>query len=337
MTESSEINSKYLRLSLQDTNALKGLAICLMLIHHLFWRRNGLYDDVQIGNLFLINEIGKMAKICVAIFVFLSGYGLMIQSEKRGNLGPLRSFYLHRFKKLFLNYWFIWLIFVPISYFCFDMTFQNAYHTNIGWHLLADVLGLHSLIFQDAYCFNPTWWFYSCIIVLYLLYPLMYKMIKMDTLTLLLLTLILSLLPIPFIDILKFYIVAFAFGMWMASSGITPPSRYIRWLVILLALLYAAGRLFCSYPYMIDCLLTLLIVWLYQSINWPKSLISVMEFLGKHSMNIFLFHTFIFYFWFRDFVYASRNPIIIFLILLAICITISITLEGIKKYTIYKI
>lgn len=324
-------------LTLQDTNVLKGLAICLMLIHHLFWIQNGLYDDIQIGNLFLVNVIGKMAKICVTIFVFLSGYGLMIQSERKAGVGSLRSFYTHRFKKLLFNYWLIWLVFVPISYFCFGMTFQNAYHTNIGWHLLTDLFGLHSLIFSGTYCYNPTWWFYSCIIVLYLLFPLMFKMMKRDSLSLLLLTLVLSFLPIPYIDVIKFDIVAFALGMWMADLKIPPPHHSVKWLVILLVLFYAIVRLFNSYPILIDCLLTLLIVWLYQSLNCSKYLIRVMEFLGKHSMNIFLFHTFIFLFWFQDVVYASRNPIIIFLTLLAICLPISIALEWIKKYTIYKL
>lgn len=48
-------------------------------------------------------------------------------------------------------------------------------------------------------------------------------------------------------------------------------------------------------------------------------------------MNIFLFHTFIYYYWFRDFIYSSRNPIIIYILLLAICLVISFTLEYIKK------
>lgn len=337
MKEFSETIGENLYLSLYDTNVLKGLAICLMLIHHLFWIRNGLYDDIQIGNLFLVNVIGQMAKVCVAIFVFLSGYGLVIQSEKRGSQVSLSSFYIHRFKKLFLNYWFIWLIFVPISYFCFDMTFYKIYHTNIGWHLFADILGLHNLIFQGTYCYNPTWWFYSCIITLYLLYPLMYYMMKRDLLTLLLLTLILSLLPIPFIEAIKFYIIAFALGMCMVNSEIPSPIRRIRWLMVLLMLLYAVGRLFCCYPYLIDSLLTLFIVRLYKSVNWPKKIISIMAFLGKHSMNIFLFHTFIFYFWFQNIIYASRNPIFIFFTLLAICIPISIVLEWMKRYTIYKL
>ena len=94
-----------MQLSLKDTNILKGLAIMLMLVHHLFWKQNGLYDDVHlIRDLYLVNQIGVFSKVCVAIFVFLSGYGLTIQAEKKSGIGKLSDFYWHRFKKLYLNY-----------------------------------------------------------------------------------------------------------------------------------------------------------------------------------------------------------------------------------------
>ena len=234
-----------------------------------------------------------------------------------------------------LNYWVIWIVFVPISYFFFDMTFDKAYHQNALLQSVLDFLGIHELIYSGrSLCYNPTWWFYSCIIVLYLLFPLMYKMIKKDAFSLVLLTLIISFLPIPFIDVIKFNIVAFSLGMWMATVKSAPR---ISLIVLLLVLLYAVERNHNSYPLMIDCALALLVVQLYQLVKCPEIIKNVMEFLGKHSMNIFLFHTFIYYFWFQDFVYASRNPIIIFLTLLAICIPISIALEWIKRNTIYKI
>ena len=326
------------RLSINDTNALKGVALLLLLCHHLFYVQNGLYNDIHINSLYLVQEIGIFCKLCVALFVFLSGYGLMVQAEMNGGIVNAKEFYRRRFKKLFLNYWFIWLLFVPISYFCFDLTFEKAYVQDVELQLVFDILGIHDLFFSGkAYCYNPTWWFYSCIIVLYLLFPLMYKMMKRDALSLILLTLIMSFLPIPFIGVIKFNIVAFSLGMWMAIVKNAPPSRQSLWLVLMLALLYAVERNINNYPLMIDCILALLIVKLYQSVKCPEIIKNVMAFLGKHSMNIFLFHTFIFYFWFQGVVYASRNPIIIFLTLLAICIPISIVLEWIKKYTIYKL
>ena len=325
-------------LSLKDTKALKGLALLLLLTHHLFYVQNGLYNDIQLyKSIYLVQEIGMFSKLCVVMFVFLSGYGLMAQADIKGNLGSVKEWYIRRYKKLMFNYWMIWLVFVPISYFCFGMTFEKAYHQDIVFQFVLDFLGVHDIIYSGKnMCFNPTWWFMSCIILLYLLFPLMYKMIKRDTFSVLMLTLIISFLPIPYIDVIKFNVVAFAVGMWMAKNKVAPPSQ-MRWLVVALLLLYAAERNFNSYPLMIDCFLTLLIVQVYQSGRKPDWIIKFMSFLGKHSMNIFLFHTFIFYFWFQDFIYASRNPIIIFLTLLVVCIPISIVLEWGKKYTIYKL
>lgn len=66
-------------LTLQDTDFLKGLALLLLLCHHLFYIDNGLYDSISIAGHNVIQVIGQWSKVCVAIFIFLSGYGLMYQ------------------------------------------------------------------------------------------------------------------------------------------------------------------------------------------------------------------------------------------------------------------
>lgn len=319
----------------QDSNVFKGLAIFLMLVHHLFYVRNGSYDDILFfKNCYLVNQIAILSKICVVFFCFLSGYGLAVQAEKKnGIVGNLKDFYLHRFKKLYLNYWFIWVIFVPISYFCFGITFTNVYHNQIGWHLIADLLGIHYLVF-GTYGYNPTWWFYSCIILLYLLFPVIYKMIKREPLLLLLSTLIISYLPIPFIDVIQFNIFAFALGIWAVGKTLINRNKWFAFIVLLF---FCILRNINSYPYLIDCIIVLVLTFAYKMTHTPKSITNAFAFLGHHSMNIFLFHTFIYSMWFHSFIYASRNPIVITLLLFAICIPISIILEFIKKYTIYKL
>ena len=67
-------------LSIDDSYALKGIALLMLLFHHLFYIQNGLYDDVTLHmgreKIDLVNYIALACKLCVAIFVFLSGYGL---------------------------------------------------------------------------------------------------------------------------------------------------------------------------------------------------------------------------------------------------------------------
>ena len=55
------------------------------------------------------------------------------------------------------------------------------------------------------------------------------------------------------------------------------------------------------------------------------------EFLGRHSMNIFFFHAFIYQNWFYDFTYSLRYPALIFLFLLGSTLLFSILVEGLKK------
>ena len=71
-----------LELTLNDTMLLKGIALLLLLAHHLFYQGIG-YNDVHLyGSHYLVKEIGIISKLCVDIFVFLSGYGLTVNAEK---------------------------------------------------------------------------------------------------------------------------------------------------------------------------------------------------------------------------------------------------------------
>lgn len=66
--------NKVLSLSLSQSLSLKGIALLALLAHHLFYH-SGKYLDIHLsGNIYLVNQIGLICKICVPLFVFLSGY-----------------------------------------------------------------------------------------------------------------------------------------------------------------------------------------------------------------------------------------------------------------------
>lgn len=159
-------------LSLRDTNVLKGVALLMILFHHLWYEdadlnRDGLVEGVE----YTLQVLSIACKLCVAIFVFLSGYGLA-KSYK----GNVRTHFVHRFIKLYFSYWLIWVVFVPIGILFFNRSFPVVYHTNILLKSIVDVLGLSEALGFESY--NPTWWFYSCIILLYLIYPLIHYTLK---------------------------------------------------------------------------------------------------------------------------------------------------------------
>ena len=92
--------------SVGDTNFMKGIALFFLLWHHLFFLRPGAGAVVYFS--------AVVMKVCVAMFLLLSGYGLFESARKHEHL-PVLSFWRKSYAKIYLNYWLVWLIFVPIG------------------------------------------------------------------------------------------------------------------------------------------------------------------------------------------------------------------------------
>lgn len=95
-------------LSPMDSLFLKGLAIAAMLWHHLF------YTHPEYGS--LIYRTSQLGKICVAIFLLISGYGVAHQYCNSREFHA-SHFLWHRLVKFYMNYWVVFLIVVPIGVF----------------------------------------------------------------------------------------------------------------------------------------------------------------------------------------------------------------------------
>ena len=204
-------------LTLQDTEILKGIAVLLLLFHHLFLEGVG-FDDLYVGQIPLMQTFGAQSKLCVAIFVFLSGYGLTAGAIKTGGIPNLLAFYRKRYVKLMVNFWLIWLLFVPVGVLAFNRTFPDVYGEHYIIRIFTDLLGVCS-----TSSYNPTWWFYGCIICLYILFPFLYKI--MDYWYLLIpisgVLAFVWIIPTPGFDICRSYLCVFLLGM--AVKKICPP------------------------------------------------------------------------------------------------------------------
>ncbi len=226
-------NNLRLDLSTSESNVLKGLALLFLLIHHLFYIRNGKFDDIEISNgKGIVNMIGLACKVCVPMFVFLSGYGLTAVAERAEKIN-LKKFYIKRFSKLYLNYWFIWILFVPIGIFFFDITFDKVYGDHTTEKLILDFWGLINITGRLGY--NPTWWFYSCIIILYLVFPFILAGCKNRLFTHLILWVSVALVfcPIVYVQPIRYYLLTFILGCYFRNGLIyillPPPLR--NWLI----------------------------------------------------------------------------------------------------------
>lgn len=143
----------------EQSKALQGIAILMMLYHHLFSTPEALgIPYISLLHFGEINVELKMAwffKICVGIYAFISGYGLC-KSLYLNNLNKSTDkFYLTCIneykliiKKLwsfYTQYWLVFIIFVPIGFIFFNKIF-------IFDEFILNFIGLSS-------SYNGAWWY----------------------------------------------------------------------------------------------------------------------------------------------------------------------------------
>lgn len=90
----------------------------------------------------------------------------------------------------------------------------------------------------------------------------------------------------------------------------------------------------------VDIFITFTLTLLVKSLNLDKGnancwVENVFSFLGRHSMNMYLIHTFIYSYFGREFIYGFRYPLLIFCSLLAFSLLISLILEFVKNKSGY--
>lgn len=334
-----------LALSRNDTSVLKGIAICAMLFHHLYY-----FPPLGVERYsgFLL-WLGGLGKVCVSIFLFCSGYGLTSQfsNQKDGSIKGSCRFVIRRFLKFYTNYWTVLLVFVPISIFVFGRTIEIAYAgLNIPKRILYEIFAINGFS-----SYNITWWFNKVIVILYLLFPLLYWLIEKTGWVFFSISLVVFLFynHIPGNNT-EIYIWQFPFVIGMFWSvweyRIPNVTEFIsKHIVISLVLSFALFVLLVFLRQniiqgiwldpVITCVLVLMIVLMNKEGSW---LSKGFFFLGKHSMNIYMIHTFFNIYWCPRLLHTTpwmrcgTN----FVVLLSICLLISVLLEWMKaKIGIY--
>ena len=164
-----------MELTKQHTTTIKGLAILIMVWHHLFLN---CYDYGHI-----IQLSGAAGKICVALFLFLSGYGVTITFRKRvhdhtqliskDGVKCTLQFLLHRFKNFYLSYWPMMVAVILLGVVC-GYSLSHAYPNLNPWkRLLIDAAG-----YNGWQSYLNTWWFNKLIIQIWLLFPFLYLLLS---------------------------------------------------------------------------------------------------------------------------------------------------------------
>lgn len=327
-------------LSPADTQSLKGVAIALMLWHHLFDGARALGGWTWWW--------GRHGNICVPLFLLLSGYGMLAKYGRQLAENGLASFWraatacwVRRAWNLYRNYWSVFVPALLLGVFVFRRSLSDAYGVE-GIRRYA-CLAIDFFAFGGYRSYNITWWFYRLILVCYLLFPFWAR----ATLRRPWLWLLAPLLLTHAFDwtgtfcrewVFCHWVFAFAAGMFLQTAlerwqgKLSPRTRPLLWLAPLAAAVTGFWIRDRGHWEGIDGLLaaalSLALLPVLRHLGWGRNALC---FLGKHSMNIFMVHTFITTYFFADWLNSIPAPWPRFAVLLTASLAISILLETLKN------
>lgn len=331
------------------TSFIKGIAVCFLLVHHLFYSTIPelltKYDVhfLIINGLNITMYASMKFRICISIFAMMSGYGLSkIWGNKKINTRTYTSFVFSRYIKLISGFVVIFILAQIIAPF-FNYNLFNIYGEDLFAKVFVDFLGLANIFGTET--FNPTWWYMSLAILIIFLIPFIRKIA--DTISFAILPLfILLFLLIP--NAYSPHIICMMFGVLAEKYSLFEKIKNWKFLNkrslgILIKSVVSCGLVLASTPYLytkvhlvaeLICAVSI-VIFCYELVYEIPLINRMFMFFGKHSANIFMTHTFIFGLFYPKIVYIFKYSSLIFLALLIYCLILSVLLELIKKYTGY--
>lgn len=354
----------------QDTKAIKGIAVLLMLFHHLAGFPDRLPADFGGFRSLLpgfidggyLADIAGSAKICVSLFFFLGGYGLYM----RRKTPEFRL--ISEIGKLYRAYWKVFIVFVPIGLLFFARSGEGVpplaarYSFESGKALVTAVL---SDFTGWSFRLNEEWWFfksYVCLLPLGYLFlragekednfwKALFSVFCIDILIRDLLPALVStelLAPVKnniyfsSFFLLNKYSAAFFAGIVMAKyDGLCRIKQWLRTLpccgpvcmLALLILLWCRTFVVRGEGDIVYCVLMIPIA--STLLDMADPLKKAMAFFGGHSTNMWLTHSFFCYYFLEatKIVYISSRVWVDFLILTALSLASSIAINGIFRLT----
>lgn len=236
-----------------------------------------------------------------------------------------------------IDYWIVYLLFVPLG-FLFSRNPVTIYQGNIV-NCLLDFFGLSNLFGTPT--MNSTWWFMSLIIILYLIYPLLHRVMDYSAELLLVISFFLNVCYLfPNIANLRLYIFPFILGMYISKYNLlyklsvvlnTLIKRILVCLVFILSLIWLKYLIFINSTEIDGFIAVGFILFAFLVISSIPFVNYAFMYYGKYSGLIFMFHTFVYEYYLKDFIYGFKYSLLIFLIMVILCYVLALTITGLKK------
>ena len=300
----------------EDTLIYKGIGILIIVLHNFFhwmpphtgeneWgfsadRIINLYKGLAQYPLEFINLLfSYFGHYGVQIFIFISGVGLALSMQDKSRSWAV--FMLERLKKLYPL-----LITGFVFFFLYEII---LYGKLLGWdhykEFLYKLLFIHTLIPKSGISLAGPWWFFGLIFQLYILFPLLFKMIRKYHIKAFVLICLISYVWIyisqyiysPDVDIRLFqnapgHLPEFALGILLALN---PWGKIHPIFVVLSLIIFALGNFYKPFFPLTFLTVTVLFYWGLSKIlpfilHKTKKLKTVLFYYGSISMIMFVIH-----------------------------------------------
>ncbi len=336
-----------MELTKKDTKMIQGLSVLAMVWLHLFdtLNYNGVFQPlVFFRGVPLVFFVAQLADFCVMGFAFCSGYAhYTVFGEDDYYRKRLRSLL-----KLFVRYWVVLIVFTVISIIAGKGNYMPGSLKTFLLHLF----------FLDS-GYNGAWWYLFSFIVIVLISPFLLKNVQKQSLWI---VVILS----GAIYCLSYYyrfhgtstnlfltklgplgmtVAEYLMGAVAAKTGyfsvvrnawnkFAEPIRIVISIGSIFLMLFIRTLLVPSLfvaPVTGLAVITLFVLW-----KKPVWIEKVFLLMGKHSTHIWLIHMFFYLYLFKGLVYTCVYPLPIYLLMIAITLSVSIVLNYIEE-TVYKL
>ena len=353
----------------EHTMQMKGIAIIILLFHHCFlnaqrWAtvpyeklattKGWGYYPISFApfSSHTIQYLASFSKICVAMFVFMTGYGMWVSYESQKKKTTMSNYIKKRMVTLMTGFLIIFVVteILAIPTGRFIEVYGHDFRSVV--YMIIDALGLAKLLGTPLFCL--TWWYMSLAIVLIMIFPFVHSIMEKYQWIVVVASII-----VPracgfgqSTDLFR-YLLAYTLGMYFAQhdSLARIKEKFMEQNVVgkLLSLIVSLIGL----AVIIKCRQNAWIGWKYLDF-WDgfaamyvivisyiyilngKWIVKGLGFLGKHSMNIFLIHSFYRDVFFHKFTYSFYYAWLDYIVLMAISLVTSIVLEWFKKLIRYE-
>lgn len=351
-----------------DTGVMKAVAAAFMVWHHAFLQPERLNEWNGYDPLIILQSgqpleymLAFFFKVCVALFMLLSGYGICKYfSGKSGSLSfsEISSMIGKRVKGVFIKWWQVLAVFIPLA-FIFNVDASNQ--TLMDW--------LKSALFID-FLPNKEVWFAPPYILMMCMVPFIMRWfdrkhanIWSDGILIVVIN-ALALTGIPhLLDSFTFLeefratyfhgqmtmtlamLPTFMTGWYLAKYNIIEKIRayfdgnlvgkLVGIIIIYAAYLLRTGSYIGTryswdyFDFIYAAAVMIAVLLLLDGFNKLKEKIA---FIGKQSTGIWMMHSFFCFYYFQDFIYDSRNPIIIFVLTFVCSFITSYAISEVSKF-----